>query len=147
LLTQLAHSNPETSDLPRKCTGNYEKGLLEWQLSIGRAVDFFAKLPPDRFCELSYAELLSDPAPTIAAALKFIGLAMDPAVGKFVREQIRRKSAPLAGKAPTQVEIELGGPLLELSLQHPAGEGITARAVKARMGRASGFSKHSGGVS
>ena len=116
-LVKIARSKPETENLPALCTSYYDQGLLEWRLSTDSAVSFLDRLPEERQHELSYAKLTDNPEEAVARALKFIGLDMQPMVKKFCHEVIGRKTPRLDVQSLTEKEKEIGGKLLERSME------------------------------
>jgi len=115
-LVKIARSNPKTEHLPELCTSYYDMGLLEWRLSTEAAVSFLDRLPKERQHELSYTDLINNPEETVARALRFTDLDMEPLIRKFCHDIIRRKTSSLDMQPLTEKEMELGGKLLQQSL-------------------------------
>lgn len=115
-LAEHAYRHDETQHLPRLCTNDREKGLLEWRLSMSATVGFLSGLPRNDFFELSYDRLTENPLEALADLLQFIGIEPDDAVDRFVSKNLRRRTVNLGQSAPTAKERLLGGPLLPRSL-------------------------------
>lgn len=94
----------------------YDRGLLEWRMSVEAAEQFFARHPhaPPRLL-LRYEELLADPAGAARRLCAFLGLDEDPAMTRFAGEQVRRRHpAGDAGPAPPSTEPIAGDTLRRL---------------------------------
>ncbi len=126
-LVEHALSRDETASLPKLSSGYFDMGLLEWRLSTEAAVEFLRGLKDDTFFELSYDELVQDPAKTITRVTRFIGLADDMHVKKFASDQIQRKTGKLNPEVLSQKEKVIGGKLLPLSME--GGKGLTRRCA------------------
>jgi hypothetical protein len=72
------------------CTGAYEKGLLEWRMSVEAAEAFLLQRPDVRVLRLSYEALIADAARVAVAAQEFLSLDADEAVREFCTREVRR---------------------------------------------------------
>ncbi len=126
-LTEYAGGQEETKSLPALCTSFYEKGLLEWRLSVEAAVEFLSGLPDEAFFEISYDELVEEPVETVTRVLGFVGVECDSEVRRFVSEKLARKTPRLGACEVSEKERTLGGKLLPLSMD--GGKGLTKRSA------------------
>jgi Sulfotransferase family len=115
LLSEHALGDADTAELPDRCQSYAEKGLVEWRLSTEAVADFARTIDPDRITELSYAELVDQPAATLCRVLGFLGLPYDPPTIAFAEKIVGRKSTQLTDE-PSVKELALGGPLLRPSM-------------------------------
>lgn len=116
-LTRHALTAEETAALPGLCTGNYEKGLLEWRLSTAAITKFLDNLPGDAFTAITYEKLVESPVETIRQVIAFIGLAEDAGLTSFVKKNISRRSDDMDYKTLSETERRIGGGLLLRSLR------------------------------
>jgi len=112
-LTALASADASHGALLELCTGPYERGLLEWRLSVDAVLETAAHLPSDRYLLVRYEDLLNAPAHTIARIETFLGLPADPAVTAFAEERIARRSAEAETLPTTTLTDDIAGPMLE----------------------------------
>ncbi len=117
----------ETKTLPALCSSFYEKGLIEWRLSVEAAVEFLSGLPDEAFFEISYDELVEEPVETVTRVLGFVGVECDSEVRRFVSEKLARKTPRLGACEVSEKERTLGGKLLPLSMD--GGKGLTKRSA------------------
>jgi sulfotransferase family protein len=110
-LVRFAERRAETAPLPALCRNDYERGLLEWRLSVETARAFYAALPPGRHLEVRYEALLADPARVLADVERFIDVAPDAGVHAFGVAEISRRSP--AARPATDEERRIAGPLLD----------------------------------
>jgi len=111
-LAAYADARPDTRGLPARCRTSYERGLLEWRLSVDAALAFTASLPPARHLQVTYEALLADPVTTIATIERFIGVPEDPGVHAFALGEIGRRSPEAGAVATPAATPELAGSLL-----------------------------------
>ncbi len=110
-LVRFAEAHDAMAVLPGLCHTDYERGLLEWRLSVETACGFYAKLPPARHLELRYEALLKNPAGVLAGIERFVGIAPDDGVRVFAEANIARRSPE--ARPPTVEELRIAGPLLD----------------------------------
>ncbi|HJQ83322.1 MAG TPA: sulfotransferase [Candidatus Binatia bacterium] len=110
LLVRFAEADQRTASLPALCRTEYERGLLEWRLSVETARRFYATVRGGRHLELRYEDLLADPPAMLARIERFLGVAPDPAVHAFGRDTVARRSPPAA--AATDADLRIAGDLL-----------------------------------
>lgn len=120
-LADYAGRRPQTAPLPALCEDFYHKGLLEWRLSTESAVGFLGTLAPGRYLEISYARLLEEPVATLRRVLDFLGVGDDAEVFEFVGASLSRRTPRLDERPPTELEAQLGGRLLPLSMNGATG--------------------------
>jgi hypothetical protein len=113
LLVDFARRMRGIEDADELCTTNYERGLLEWSLSVGEVDRYFAARSRQQLLEVSYTDLVDDGAKTIERCLEFIGLSMHPAVEEHVATNIFRKSRRYTVDSFTEKELMIAGELLE----------------------------------
>jgi hypothetical protein len=111
-LALLAATMSDTANLPAICTGNYEKGLLEWRLSTEIIEGFLDGVPADVWIRISYAELVDHQVDTILKVMAFLGVDTDEKVTAFVRENISRRSDKLVNQVLSETEKLIGGDYL-----------------------------------
>jgi hypothetical protein len=115
-LSEVANMRTATSELPRLCKTDFEKGLLEWRLSTEEVVRFLSTLPETRWCEISYDEMTTSPVSSIERILSFIRLASHPAIIEFARNSIFRRTAKVEHISLSERQRQIGGPLLPFSI-------------------------------
>jgi len=75
LLVELASQRgDQLGEVARRCATPFEKGLLEWKLSVEAGGAFFRDHPKARAARVRYESLLQDPGCEIARLLEFLGL-------------------------------------------------------------------------
>ena len=120
-LTEYALSKSDLRDLPAMCVTNYDRGLLEWRLSVDATVNFLSSLSPENYYELKYNRLIEHPVRTVSEILNFIGVGLDPIVINFASNNLVRKSKKLDRGKISQREHIIGGKLLYLSIKEENG--------------------------
>jgi hypothetical protein len=95
-LVRFAEAREPYRALPALCRSDYDRGLLEWRLSVETALAFHASLPAARRLTVTYEELLARPRETLERIERFIGVPPDPAVHAFAAASIDRRSPPAA---------------------------------------------------
>ncbi|MFC1735108.1 sulfotransferase [Candidatus Hydrogenedentota bacterium] len=126
-LAQHASTDEETAFLPKLCTNNYERGLLEWRLNTEAVVEFLRDLLEDSFHEISYMDLVDDPVRTMNRVMSFLDIEKDSNVTDFAGNYIARKTKQLESSAISEKEKLIGGKLLPLSRETPGG--LTKRST------------------
>lgn len=99
-------------DLPALCASDFDRGLLEWRLSIEAAKCFFACLPADDYLEVCYEELLRDAVAALGRVQAFIGVPLSGRVHDFAHGNIERRSPEQTGKRLSLAAEKIGGDLL-----------------------------------
>jgi len=112
-LAAYAEARPDTRGLPARCRTPYERGLLEWRLSVDAALAFAATLPTACRLQVTYESLVDDPAGTIATIERFIGVPDDPGVRAFAVKEIGRRSPEAAAGTVPAATPDLAGCLLD----------------------------------
>ena len=113
-LTTYAATQPETASLPAECRNDFERGLLEWRLSMGAVRGFLAELPREAYHELNYADFTAEPVEAMRRVLEFLELGASSEVDEFARSKVARKSARATPKDLTEREILVGGDALSV---------------------------------
>lgn len=129
-LSTLAACSPETAALPALCHTAYHRGLLEWRLTTEALVAELSRVPPGIFLELSYAQLVRDPAASIERVLNFAGLDVHEAVVRFAADNVSRRSVERQAAEPTELEATLGGRLLSISMDPNAPGLVPATSLE-----------------
>lgn len=120
-LVQLASSHEDTAGLPALCENYFDKGLLEWRLSMKAVTDFFRVMPEELYCEVSYDEFVDNPVVTINRLLAFIGLRENEKLDNFVLSNVSRKSREMGHDDLTEKARIIGGELLLRSMKATTG--------------------------
>ncbi len=113
LLGDYARARAGLGGLVNLCHTDYERGLLEWRLSLEAVHDSADLLEPDAFLEVSYADLIGAPAETLTRVLSLIGESPSANVVDCALRHIERRSVAAAGGAPSSGDLQIAGPLLE----------------------------------
>ncbi len=113
LLVAYANADPTYASLPAHCQTNYERGLLEWRLSVDAVNRYKPFFSEDNFFEIEYRDFMDYPALTINKALAFLNLPESERVDEFVTNNVQRRTAPATNKDVGEVGWLLGGTLLE----------------------------------
>ena len=108
-IADLAIQKGVTSDPDGLCTNSYERGLLEWRLSVEAFQAFKRELPDSAVFEISYNELLSDPVHTLGQVLEFAHLPQSSEVSRFAAEKLQRRTSKLDARPFTERELRIGG--------------------------------------
>lgn len=111
LLAEFAGTRRQGLPIDELCRDNYERGLLEWALSVGEVERFCVDLPSRAFLEITYDGFIDRPVETINEVLSFLGLAKSAFVDTFVTDNVRRHSEKRAGPF-TERELAIAGELL-----------------------------------
>jgi hypothetical protein len=94
---------------------SYDRGLLEWRMSVECAERYLASNPPARLLRLRYEELIADSGGVVDRVTEFLGVAPSQAMRRFAVEGVERKN-PAAGQreAPASTEAIAGETLRRL---------------------------------
>jgi hypothetical protein len=91
-LVAYAEADARYRGLAALCETDFERGLLEWRLSVEAALGYLGTLPPRDQLTVHYEQLLAD-APSLLDRIQvFIGLAPADAVRRYAAANIRRQS-------------------------------------------------------
>lgn len=126
-LVEYASGRNDTKGIPSLCTGDFDKGLLEWRLSTESAVEFLRGVSSEAFIEVNYGHFVDAAPATIARILDFIGIDDDPEVNAFVAGTVARRSSKLAPDGISAKARLIGGKLLPLSMD--AGRSLIRHVV------------------
>lgn len=94
------------------------RGLVEWTLSVGAVQRMRHTLPPDRFYEVRYAELLENPRDEITRLMAFLRVTQNELVAQWAARELRRRNP--AGDTlclPIGVSLRTVELLVELGFQ------------------------------
>lgn len=112
-LLMCASANPDTAKLITLCKNNYDRGLLEWRLSL-EALDAFAlTIPKDRLLELSYDDFVELPVEAVRRILSFVGLSGDDEFENSVRQMIHDGEETIQTTDFCEKELAIAGSRLE----------------------------------
>lgn len=75
-----------------QCSGGYEKGLLEWRMSVDASDEATAGWSPELILRVRYEELVDDPAALGSRFERFLGLDPSRALREFAAQHVRRQS-------------------------------------------------------
>ena len=99
--------------LPGICRTDYEKGLLEWRLSVDAAVSFFNASSENRSLVVKYEDLLANTSAVLDKIERFTGVSRSDEVHTYGAEQISRKSSEIVSEDITQIERRIAGSLMK----------------------------------
>ncbi len=117
-LTVYARSHGYGHLLPL-CRTNWDRGLLEWRMSVEAAERYLASNPPARLLRLRYEDLI-ERAPVVCEKLEsLLGLRFSAAMHEFARTQVRRQNpAAHEGAVPPSTEAIAGETLRRLGYSY-----------------------------
>lgn len=92
-------------ELAASCQTPYDRGLLEWRLSVEAAAPWVESLAPDTLIAVTYEDLLADPAGVTRRIEDFLGLPPDPAAAAWAEHRLARQH-PAADEAPIPASTE-----------------------------------------
>jgi len=76
------------------CAVPFERGLLEWYLSVSAALESLGRLPAARWLELRYEGMVAAPGDICERLERFIGVRHEPALREAAVAKLARRSAP-----------------------------------------------------
>ena len=91
---------------------HFERGLLEWRLSMQVAALFFGGFAADRQLEIRYEKFVDNPVETTETILQFIGLSSSKAVLQFANSRLRRPPGRQDSRTLSPYESAVAGDLL-----------------------------------
>ena len=112
-LLKYAATNQDTEKLITLCENNYDRGLLEWRLSLEALYAFAPTISKDRFLEVSYDDLVDSPVETVRRILSFIGLSGSTEFESSVRQMIRKEEETPQITVAYEKEQVIAGTYLE----------------------------------
>ncbi|MFG0283436.1 MAG: sulfotransferase family protein [Phycisphaerales bacterium JB039] len=86
-------------DLAASCRTPYERGLLEWRMSVEAAAPVVEELGGRQLIQVTYAELIDFPDQVIARIERFLRLPHDETAAAWAATNVRRLN-PAADEAP-----------------------------------------------
>jgi hypothetical protein len=107
-----AERRPETRGLAALCTSAYERGLLEWRLSVEAALVHLEGPARDHCVLVRYEALLATPADEMHRLLAALELPPSPEVERFAEDEIGSQASSDRRPDATPVERKIAGPLL-----------------------------------
>lgn len=96
---------------------NYEKGLVEWRMSLNYSESFFNKMEGSRYYALSYESFLKDPLLQLINIFNFLELETNKEDLDKLSFGIERKNKPILQVDSSKLQY-LGGDYLDLSLNN-----------------------------
>jgi len=91
-LRRLASAFPRGKHALQRCKTNYQKGLLEWRLSLEYAFKDLAGLPPEQYLEIRYERLLENPSEICETIQKFLAEDGDIEMERYAANALVRSS-------------------------------------------------------
>ncbi len=111
-LAAYARTRDAWKDLPELCATDFERGLLEWRLSVETAVEQLDAFPQSACLQVRYEDLLVRPVEVLEQIERFIGLEPSDSVNRFAREKISRRSPAISPESLNAVQRRIAGDLL-----------------------------------
>lgn len=99
-----------------KSYSNYEKGLLEWNLSLEYSEKFFDTINKDRYYALSYESFLENPKYQVEKIFQFLNLKYSKDLIEDITKNINRRSQKVI--TLTENDKSFGGNKLNLSIEN-----------------------------
>ncbi len=100
-------------DLLPLCTGQYDRGMLEWRMSLDAAFEFFEDFPRDRHLTVSYDDLMHNPPAVTSTVEKWMGLEPSREVRRFAVDRVRRRTPEADRSAVPATARAIAGDLLD----------------------------------
>ena len=102
-------------NLPERQFSYFEKGLLEWRLSLDYSESFFSKIDKQRYYSLSYQTLTENPSLQLENIFRFLNLDVSKKFISKISKNIIRKGIVTNLK---DEYLEIGGENLTLSVEN-----------------------------
>jgi hypothetical protein len=77
-------------ELPSLCRDNFDRGLLEWRVSVDVAAAFFGRHPELPVLQIRFEDLTADPIGTLQSVGEFAELTYSPRLLHWAAENIRK---------------------------------------------------------
>lgn len=74
-----------------QCHDSVSRGLLEWTLSVRSVRELQSRIPPRRFFEVRYDDLVRNPADETEKLLEYLGLTFQASVMEWAKSNVRRR--------------------------------------------------------
>ncbi len=123
-LVQYAKQKPNTEHIPLLCNDFFEKGLMEWRLSVESIVSFLSAVSIQRYLEFSYQSLTHNPSEIICKVLSFLKLPVDKEVIEYANINVKRNKRIVDNLKDIEKKITIGGPLLPYSMSPEIDDGL-----------------------
>lgn len=117
LLLKLANSDNELQFVNNVAINDFQKGLLEWRLSVNHSENFFKNISAARFIELSYDDFVGQPEKSMKRVLDFLGLNFDEDLILSMCAGIERKSEKIS-EIDGKLSAMIGGEVLKKSMNN-----------------------------
>lgn len=111
-LVEYSRRFDDYKNLPDLCKTEFDRGLLEWRLSVEAALRFSESVPSDSYLQISYENLLSSPVEVMKQVERFIKVAPAEPVYAFALVRVERKSPKAFSDDITQRSALIAGGLL-----------------------------------
>ena len=112
-LVNYAANVEKFNHLPELCRTNYEKGLMEWRLSVETALDFFELMESNKILQVSYEDLLETPPRVLYEIESFIDIPKNEHVHAFANKKIQRKTSAINANHISGTDNKIVGNLLK----------------------------------
>lgn len=126
-LKKYAKSKKQTKGIPELCQNYFEKGLMEWRLSVESIVLFLSGIESTRYFELSYEALINNPVAILRDMFGFLNLQPESNVLNYAVNNLKRKERKDSKDNNgdyTQKNMIIGGKLLSLCMHNEKNPGL-----------------------
>jgi hypothetical protein len=111
-LADFAREREEYRGLTELVKTDFDRGLLEWRMSVEAALDFFGSLACERYIEVTYEGLLASPVESVERIERFIEIGPDEEVHRFAASRLSRKTPAMSMEELSKLHLSLAGDLL-----------------------------------
>lgn len=123
-LISFAESDEKTEEIPALCDNYFEKGLMEWRLSVESIVRFLSSIEDSRYIELSYESLINHPRKILEDLFAFLNLKPEVHVINYAMNSVKRKERTDSKVYYTEKNKKIGGKLLECYMNNDTHFGL-----------------------
>ncbi len=99
-------------DLLDRCESDFDRGLLEWRMSVDAAEPELERWPKGRLLRVRYEQLLADPEGVCDLATDALGLPRSSEMRDFARREVARRSPPARERPPSANTRAIAGEAL-----------------------------------
>ena len=114
LLKTYALENEKIKNIVPEVKSNFEKGLLEWRISMELTTRFFNRLDDQKYHTITYQQFMDHPVEEINRILEFMDLPKNKKLDNYILKTIKRRSDSLTlNDFEEKEKLQLiGGPFL-----------------------------------